>query len=305
MKKNKEEYSYHLPVLLQESIEGLNIKPDGVYVDLTYGGGGHSQKILEGLNENGKLFAFDQDLDAQNNVLADNRLCFIKQNFKHIQRFLKLYKVLEVDGILADLGVSSHQFDTPQRGFSIRYDGPLDMRMDNTGPTTAQSIVNHYTEQELADVFYNYGEINYARKLASAIKQQRSVAKIRTINDLKSLVTPLIYGNKQKGLAQIFQALRIEVNAELDALKLMLPQTAQVLKPQGRLVVISYHSLEDRLAKNYIKSGTLSGIPDKDLYGRFSKPLKAVNKKVIRPSEHEIELNPRARSARMRIAEKS
>jgi len=304
MKKESEEYKYHNPVLLKESIEGLDIKPDGIYVDVTFGGGGHSRKILEKLNENGKLFAFDQDIDAKANLFDDKRLCFIKQNFRHLERFLKLYKIKEVDGVLADLGISSYQIDTPERGFSIRYNGPLDMRMDEDGKTTAQDVINHYTEQELADVFYNYGELRNARKLARAIASQRSKTTIRTIDDLKVLVNPLVHGNKMKVLAQIFQALRIEVNEELDALKQLLPQTTKVIKKSGRLVVISYHSLEDRFVKNFIRSGNLSNIPDKDIYGNFSTPFKAVNRKVICPTEQEISSNPRARSAKMRIAEK-
>lgn len=286
-------------------MEGLCINPSGVYVDVTFGGGGHSRAILNRLNENGRLVAFDQDDDAYANRPDDERLIFVKQNFRYLKNYLKFYKIAQVDGILADLGVSSHQFDTAERGFSIRFDGDLDMRMNQNSPLTAAKILNEYSEENLANVLYQYGEIKESRKIARAIGKSRIEKPIETIDELKKLVNPFAKKFKESQfLAQVFQALRIEVNEELVVLKEMLMQAVEVLKPGGRLVVMSYHSLEDRLVKNLIKTGNFEGTVEKDFFGNYNTPLEAVNRKVIVPTEEEIEKNSRARSAKLRIAEK-
>lgn len=295
---------YHTPVLLTESINGLQINPQGVYVDVTFGGGGHSREILKKLNK-GKLIAFDQDDDSQQNLIDDGRFIFVNHNFRFLKNFLKYHGFEKVDGILADLGVSSHHFDQPERGFSFRYDGGLDMRMNRSAKVSAKDIINQYPEQELAKIFWEYGELKNSRKLARAIVNNRTDKEIHTIKSFTDLLMPFIPKHAEhKFLAKIFQALRIEVNREMDYLKEMLLQTAMVLKPGGRLVVITYHSLEDRLVKNFIKNGKFEGEAEKDFYGRTNVPFKAINRKVIVPDEKEIAENNRARSAKLRIAEK-
>lgn len=295
---------YHTPVLLKESIDGLQIKPQGIYVDVTFGGGGHSLEILKNLNK-GKLVAFDQDDDALQNLIDDDRFIFVNHNFRFLKNFLKYHGIEKVDGILADLGVSSHHFDQPERGFSFRYDGDLDMRMNRSAKVSAKDIINQYPEQELAKIFWEYGELKNSRKLAKVIVSNRTDKEINTIKSFTDLLMPFIPKHAEhKFLAKIFQALRIEVNREMEFLKEMLLQTADVIKPGGRLVVITYHSLEDRLVKNFIKNGKFEGEAEKDLYGRTDVPFKAVNRKVITPDEEEIAENNRARSAKLRIAEK-
>jgi 16S rRNA (cytosine1402-N4)-methyltransferase len=296
---------YHDPVLLQECIEGLNIKPDGVYVDVTFGGGGHSKEILKQLSEKGKLFAFDRDPDAVANAPQDERFTLIRQNFRFLKNYLKLYKALPVDGILADLGVSSHQFDVAERGFSIRYDAKLDMRMDTGAAKSAYNVVNEYAEEELKRIFKEYGEVNNAGRLARLIAEAREQKKIETVEELKTVIRPQTPKHKENSfLAQVFQALRIEVNGEMEDLKELLLQSAEILKPEGRLVVISYHSLEDRPVKNFMRSGKFEGEPEKDFYGNLLTPLRPLSAKPIVPSEEEIKRNNRARSAKLRIAEK-
>jgi len=295
---------YHTPVLLTESIDGLQIKPQGVYVDITFGGGGHSREILKKLNE-GKLIAFDQDDDALQNLIDDERFIFVNHNFRFLKNFLKYHGFETVDGILADLGVSSHHFDQPERGFSFRYDGGLDMRMNRSAKVSAKDIINQYPEQKLAKIFWEYGELKNSRKLAKVIVNNRTDKEINTIKSFTDLLMPFIPKHAEyKFLAKIFQALRIEVNREMDFLKEMLLQTTEVIKPGGRLVVITYHSLEDRLVKNFIKNGKFEGEAEKDFYGRTNVPFKAINRKVITPNEKEIAENNRARSAKLRIAEK-
>jgi 16S rRNA (cytosine1402-N4)-methyltransferase len=295
---------YHDPVLLQKSVEGLNIRQGGSYVDVTFGGGGHSRLILEMLDE-GKLFAFDQDTDALTNKIEDARFNLINQNFKYLKNFLLLNQVTEVDGILADLGVSSHQFDMPERGFSTRFSAPLDMRMNKNQPFTAAILVNTYSEEKLNNVLRFYGELKNSFQLTKAIISKRETAPINTTGELIEAVEKCFPPHKQnKFLAMLFQALRIEVNDELGALKEMLTQSLEMLKIGGRLVVISYHSLEDRLVKNYIKTGNFEGILEKDFYGNPLVPFKAINTKPIIPEKEEIERNGRARSAKLRIAEK-
>jgi 16S rRNA (cytosine1402-N4)-methyltransferase len=295
---------FHNAVLLNESLNGLAIAPGGTYVDVTYGGGGHSAGILERL-ENGRLFAFDQDEAALPNALPDERLTLIHANFRHFRNFLKLYKAVPVDGILADLGISSHQIDEPERGFSTRYDGELDMRMDRRARTSALTVIRDYSETELARVFREYGEIRNAGRVAGAIYRARKEKEIRTTLDLREILLPFSErGKENKFLAQVFQALRIEVNQELEALKILLVQGTEMLKPGGRLVIISYHSLEDLLVKRYFSSGNFEGIPQKDFYGNALLPLKSITRKPITPGESEISMNNRARSARLRIAEK-
>lgn len=298
--------TYHKPVLLSESIEALQIKPDGTYVDLTFGGGGHSMAILENL-KGGKLFAFDQDPDAEENALrfSSPSFKFIKSNFKFIDKFLKLHGIKKVDGILADLGVSSHQIDTPERGFSTRFDGDLDMRMDQRASKGAGYIINKYTQEELHRIFGMYGEIKNAKTLAAAIVKARDEKTIKTNDDLKVILSELAPRNREfKYFAQVFQALRIEVNEELEVLKEMLVRCVNVLKPGGRLVMISYHSLEDRLVKNFINKGKFSGEVEKDIYGNELKPLKSITRKPIVAQALEVAENNRARSAKMRVAEK-
>ena len=301
----QQEYSYHVPVLLQESLEGMNITPEGTYVDVTFGGGGHSREILRRLGAEGHLYGFDQDADAEQNIPADSRFTFVRSNFRYLYNFMRYHQVAgEVDGLLADLGVSSHHFDDQERGFSFRFDGDLDMRMNTRAGKTAADIVNTYTEKALADVFYLYGELKISRKLAAVIAKSRAVKKITTIGELLEVVKPFIGKDKEKKfLAQVFQALRIEVNDEMRALKEMLQGTLKVLKPEGRLVVITYHSLEDRLVKNFLKTGNFEGKAEKDFFGNVNSPFRLVNTKVIVPTDAEIERNPRSRSAKLRIAE--
>ncbi|MCY7357551.1 MAG: 16S rRNA (cytosine(1402)-N(4))-methyltransferase RsmH [Rudanella sp.] len=298
--------TYHDPVLLTECLDALDIKPGGTYVDVTFGGGGHSRAILERL-EGGKLLAFDQDADARANAEAvtDPRLTFIPANFRNLKRFLRLYGVKQVDGILADLGISSHQIDTPERGFATRFDADLDMRMDQQAAISAKQVLNSGTEQELHRILGMYGEITNARTVATAIVSARANRQLRTINDLKTALHRYApRGKENKFFAQVFQAIRIEVNEELKVLEEFLEQTPDLLKPGGRLVVMSYHSLEDRLVKNYINKGKFHGEVDKDLYGNELKPLQAVNRKPIEASDEEVSRNPRARSAKLRVAEK-
>ncbi|MEI6821743.1 MAG: 16S rRNA (cytosine(1402)-N(4))-methyltransferase RsmH [Bacteroidota bacterium] len=296
---------YHNPVLLKESIEGLLIKQSGIYVDVTYGGGGHSHEILNNLGEDGKLYAFDQDEDAIKNELEDERLTLIHQNFRHLKNFLKLYNAYPVDGILADLGVSSHQIDVPERGFSTRFDGDLDARMDQNQLKSAKEVINTYNENELKLVFQNYGEIANSGKLARTIVEQRVNGEINTTAQLKKAISNCIPPNfDHKYLAVVFQALRIEVNEELESLKEFLLQTVQALKPGGRLVVISYHSLEDRLVKNFIKSGNFKGELEKDFFGNIISPFKQISRKPITPDDAELKINNRSRSAKLRIAER-
>ncbi|MDO6676423.1 16S rRNA (cytosine(1402)-N(4))-methyltransferase RsmH [Tenacibaculum sp. 1_MG-2023] len=294
--------SYHNPVLLKESVDALNIKEDGVYVDVTFGGGGHSREILSRLGEKGKLFAFDQDPDAQQNKIDDSRFVLIGENFRFISRFLRFYGVKKVDGVLADLGVSSHQFDEAERGFSTRFDADLDMRMDQKSNLSGKKIINTYSEENLADVLFLYGELRNARTLAKTIVEARVDREIKTSFELKEVLQKFLPKAKEhKILAQIFQAIRIEVNQELEVLKEFLEQMPGLLNEEGRLSVISYHSLEDRLVKRFIRTGLFSGEPEKDFYGNTSEPLKKVGKMII-PTKAEIKENNRARSAKLRIA---
>lgn len=298
---------YHIPVLLKESVDGMNIQPNSICVDVTFGGGGHSKEILSRLGKDGKLFSFDQDKDAIANSPKDERFTFVRSNFRYINNFITYYEVEKIDALLADLGVSSHHFDAADRGFSFRFEESLlDMRMNQKSKKDAATILNSYSEEKLADVFYLYGEIRQARKLASIIVKQRSIKPFRIVSDLLELVAPMAgKGPKEKQfLAQVFQALRIEVNEEMDALKDMLSQALDLLKPGGRISVISYHSLEDRLVKNFFKTGNFEGKMVKDFYGNIETPFRLVNNKVIVPNDAEIERNPRARSAKLRIAEK-
>lgn len=296
---------YHIPVLLNESIEGLNIKPDGVYVDVTFGGGGHSRRIMESLGKEGRLYAFDQDEDAAKNIIDDDRFTFIQENFRYMKNFVQLYCGGKVDGILADLGVSSYQFDTAEKGFSIRYKGRLDMRMDKNASVDAASVVNTYDVGSLARLFSRYGELKNSMNIANAIVMHREMSRIETTDELKEAVARLLpKGSENKVLAQIFQALRIEVNEEMKVLEIFLKQCADVLKPGGRLVVLSYHSLEDRLVKNFMKTGNADGILEKDFFGNQLTPYKLVNSKPIVPTDEEILHNNRARSAKLRIAER-
>ena len=295
---------YHLPALLNESIAGLNLRPDGIYVDVTFGGGGHSRAILEKLTS-GRLVAFDQDADAAANVINDERFTLLGQNFRYLKNNLRYIGINSIDGLIADLGVSFHQFDEQERGFSFRGDAELDMRMNRQSPVRASDILRTYEEEKLADIFYNYGELTTSRRLAAAIVKARAAKPVTTVSDLAAALTGLVPPREEnKFWARLFQSLRIEVNGELDALKEMLSQALQVLKPGGRMAVITYHSLEDRLVKNFFRSGNFEGESEKDFYGNVSTPLRAVNRKVIVPTEEEISNNSRARSARLRIAEK-
>ncbi|MGG8497306.1 16S rRNA (cytosine(1402)-N(4))-methyltransferase RsmH [Tenacibaculum sp. TC6] len=294
--------NYHSPVLLKESVDALDIKEDGVYVDVTFGGGGHSREILSRLGEKGRLFAFDQDPDAQQNKIEDSRFVLIGENFRFITRFLRFYGIKKVDGVLADLGVSSHQFDAAERGFSTRFDADLDMRMDQKSQLSAKKIINKYEEKELADILFLYGELRNARALAKAIVEARSDKEIKTSFQLKEVLQKFLPKAKEhKILAQIFQAIRIEVNQELEVLKEFLEQMPQLLNTDGRLSIISYHSLEDRLVKRFIRTGMFSGEPEKDMYGNTDEPLKKVGKLVV-PTSKEIKENNRARSAKLRVA---
>ncbi len=298
------EQAYHIPVLLHESVQGLRINPAGCYVDVTFGGGGHSREIFKNLTS-GCLFGFDQDEDAAANIISDPHFFFIRHNFKYIRNFLKYHEVEAVDGILADLGVSSHDFDVAERGFSFRFEAELDMRMNRDSERTAADVVNNYPEEELLRIFREYGEIQNAWKLTKEIVQSRSSKKIKTIGEFKKAISKCTPPSQEsKYLAKVFQALRIETNRELEVLENFLEQSFDLLKPGGRLVVITYHSLEDRLVKNFMKTGNFSGKQEKDFYGNVNAPFELVNRKVIVPSDEEIERNPRARSAKLRIAEK-
>lgn len=294
---------YHQPVLLQESIDGLAINPNGIYVDLTFGGGGHSKAILQEISQ-GKLIAFDQDEDVKAHVPENEQFLFIPQNFRYLNRFLRLNGITKVDGILADLGVSSHQINAANRGFSFRFEeAKLDMRMDRNTPKSAYHILNNYTEEELNKIFFFYGELRNARNIAKVIVQRRRTAPIETVQDLLVTVDSVVKSN-HKSLAKLFQAIRIEVNEELVVIEEFLQQSKDILKEGGRLVVIAYHSLEDRLVKNFIRTGSFDGNPERDLFGNFEKPFKAINKKVIVPTEAELKRNPRSRSAKLRVAER-
>ena len=296
---------YHNPVLLKESVDGLNIKPDGIYVDVTFGGGGHSKEILSRLNENGKLFGFDQDADAKRNEIDDERFTLIPQNFRHIKRYLRFYGVKKVDGVLADLGVSSHQFDEAERGFSTRFDADLDMRMNQSGELSAYEVVNTYDEEKLSNVLFQYSELRNAKAIAKKIVEARSEKAIKTSFELKEVLAEFVPKSvEHKILAQIFQGIRIEVNQEIEVLKEFLLQIPEVLNADGRLSVISYHSLEDRLVKRFMKTGLFEGEPVKDFYGNITSPFKIINRKVITPGNEELKANNRSRSAKLRIAEK-
>jgi len=295
---------YHNPVLLMETVDGLDIKPDGVYVDVTFGGGGHSKEILKRLGPNGRLFGFDQDEDALANALEDERFTLINENFRFIKRFLRFHGVKSVDGILADLGVSSHQFDVAERGFSTRFDAELDMRMSQKNDLSAFKVVNEYDEANLRRVFYDYGELKNAPAIARVILEARELEVIKNTEQLKTVLGRFLPAHKShKILAQMYQAIRIEVNQEMDVLKEFLEQSLEILKPGGRLSVISYHSLEDRLVKRYIKNGMFEGEPERDFFGNFSVPFKTIGKLIV-PNDAEIRINNRARSAKLRIAEK-
>jgi len=295
---------YHNPVLLEETVSGLGIKPDGVYVDVTFGGGGHSREILNRLGEKGKLFGFDQDPDAQQNIIDDSRFTLIPENFRYIKRFLRFHGYKKVDGILGDFGVSSHQFDVAERGFSTRFESNLDMRMNQKDALSAYNVVNDYEEESLRQVFWQYGELRNAPKLARTIVQERQVAVVKTSEQLKKVLAPFLPKHREhKILAQIYQAIRIEVNQEIEVLKEFLLQTEQLLGTGGRISLISYHSLEDRLVKRYIRNGLFEGEPEKDMYGNFEVPFKKVGKLII-PTKEEIKVNNRARSAKLRVAEK-
>ena len=296
---------YHVPALLPETIEGLNIKPDGIYVDVTFGGGGHSREILAQLGPKGRLLGFDQDLDAVKNCIDDKRFTFVRSNFRYLKNFLKYHNIEKVDGILADLGVSSHHFDEAERGFSFRFDGSLDMRMNTESKLTAAVILNTYTEEQLADVFYLYGELHNSRKIARTIVQNRAEKPIERIFQFIEILKPYFGREKEKkDMARVFQALRIEVNKEMEVLEELLIQSLDVLNKGGRLAILTYHSLEDRLVKNYFRSGNFEGKLEKDFYGNIIAPLKPVNNKVIIASDEEVGRNPRARSAKLRVAER-
>ncbi len=302
---SNKEVCYHIPVMLNECMEGLAIKPDGVYVDVTFGGGGHSREILSRLGEKGTLYGFDQDADAENNIPEDDRFVFVRSNFRYLSNFMRFHGETEIDGLLADLGVSSHHFDDKDRGFSFRFQGMLDMRMNTRAGKTAADILNTYTEEALSTLFYLYGELKNSRKLASVIVKARETKPLETTDEFLALITPYIGKDKEKKmLAQVFQALRIEVNDEMRALREMLQQAMRLLKPGGRLVVMTYHSLEDRLVKNFFKSGNFEGTISQDFFGNIQSPFRLINNKVITPSSEEVEVNPRSRSAKLRIAEK-
>lgn len=297
---------YHVPVLLKESVDGLQINPEGIYVDVTFGGGGHSREILSRLGSKGHLYSFDQDADAEQNIPADEqKFTFVRSNFRYLRNWMRYYGVEGIDGLLADLGVSSHHFDDESRGFSFRFDAPLDMRMNERDGLTAADVCNRYSEEELARLFWLYGELKNGRRLANTIVKGRADHPIATVNDLIPLVRPLIGANREKkDMAKVFQALRIEVNHEMEALHEMLDAAINCLKPGGRLVVLTYHSLEDRMVKNYMRSGNAEGKVEEDFFGNRLSPLRPVNNKVIVPDADEQERNPRSRSAKLRIAEK-
>lgn len=297
--------TYHVPVLLQESVDGLDIKPNGIYVDVTFGGGGHSREILSRIGENGHLYSFDQDEDAEKNILNDNRFTFVRSNFRYLRNWMRYYGVEHIDGLLADLGVSSHHFDDETRGFSFRFDAPLDMRMNKRSGMTAAEILNNYDEEQLADIFYIYGEIKNARKVASAIIKARGIKAIETTGDLMQITESLFPREREKKeTAKLFQALRIEVNHEMEALKEMLYGAQDVLREGGRLSVITYHSLEDRIVKNIMRAGNAEGKVNQDFFGRTVAPFRQISNKVIVPSEEEQQRNPRSRSAKLRISER-
>ncbi|TGN30212.1 16S rRNA (cytosine(1402)-N(4))-methyltransferase RsmH [Empedobacter tilapiae] len=293
---------YHNPVLLKDSVDALIISESGIYVDCTFGGGGHSREILSRLDQNGKLFSFDQDADAVRNKIDDNRFELVEQNFRFLKNNLRFRGIKQVDGVLGDLGVSSHQFDTPERGFSTRFDGELDMRMNQNAKLSAKTIINEYEEEDLARVFYDFGELQGSYRLAREVVKARADKQINTIDELKQIFSFIPKMKENKFFAQMFQALRIEANDEMAALKEMLTQCGEVIKPGGRLVIISYHSLEDRLTKRYMKNGMFEGEPERDVFGNWSAPFKPLQSKVIVPTQEEINENPRARSAKMRIA---
>ncbi|MSP68818.1 MAG: 16S rRNA (cytosine(1402)-N(4))-methyltransferase RsmH [Bacteroidetes bacterium] len=298
--------NYHNPVLLHESLEALAIRPDGTYVDVTFGGGGHSRAILAQLGEKGKLIAFDQDEDAGANIINDPRFILVKQNFRFLKNLLRLHSAIPVDGILADLGISSHQIDQAERGFSTRFDGPLDMRMNRSATMDAEEVLNNYDERQLRNMFREFGDVENAAKLSKTIFAAREEVSIRSIAELKAVISSCMPKGKEfQYLAKVFQALRIEINGEMEALKELLLQSVEVLKPEGRMVVISYHSLEDRLVKNYFRTGSLKGEQQKDFFGNIIRPFEPVNRKPIVPSESELNLNNRSRSAKLRIATKS
>ncbi len=293
---------YHNPVLLKDSVDALIINESGIYVDCTFGGGGHSREILSRLDQNGKLFSFDQDIDAVRNKIDDDRFELVEQNFRFLKNNLRFRGIKQVDGVLGDLGVSSHQFDTPERGFSTRFDGELDMRMNQNAKLSAKTIINEYEEEDLARVFYDFGELQGSYRLAREVVKARANKQINTIDELKQIFSFIPKMKENKFFAQMFQALRIEANDEMAALKEMLTQCGEVIKPGGRLVIISYHSLEDRLTKRYMKNGMFEGEPERDVFGNWSAPFKPLQSKVIVPTQEEINENPRARSAKMRIA---
>lgn len=301
-----EEMTYHQPVLLHQSIDGMNIHKDGIYVDVTFGGGGHSREILKRLEGKAHLYSFDQDADAEQNIVDNPRFTFVRSNFRYLKNFLKYYGEDEgIDGLLADLGVSSHHFDDAERGFSFRFDAPLDMRMNQRAKQTAANIVNSYNEPALANIFYYYGELKNSRQIAAAIVKERNNKRIETTGELQTIVQPFFGRDREKKeLAKVFQALRIEVNHEMDALKEMLAAATEMLKPGGRLVVITYHSLEDRMVKNIMKTGSIDGDETKDFFGNTSSPFKLITRKPIIPDADEQAMNPRSRSAKLRVAER-
>ena len=301
---SEEDLKYHIPAMLKESLDGLDIRPSGVYVDVTFGGGGHSRGILEGLSSDGRLFGFDQDADAEKNIIADDRFTFVRSNFRYLSNFMLYHEVSEVDGILADLGVSSHHFDDETRGFSFRFDSSLDMRMNNRAGKTAADVLNTYTEEQLADVFYLYGELKSSRKIASDVVRRRRDIPFKSVSDLLDVLTSYSGREKEKKfLAQVFQALRMEINQETQALRELLEQSLALLRKGGRFVIITYHSLEDRLVKNFLKTGNFEGRVEQDIYGNIPSPFRIVNKMIV-PTEEEILSNPRVRSAKLRVAEK-
>ena len=297
--------TYHVPVLLDESINGLNLHPDGVYIDVTFGGGGHSREILRRLPQGSRLFSFDQDADAERNIVDDDRFTFVRSNFRYLKNWMRYYEIDHIDGLLADLGVSSHHFDDESRGFSFRFDAPLDMRMNKRADKPAADIVAEYDEEALADIFYLYGELKNSRRIASALVKARQQHAIATTQDFLHVVEPFFKREREKkDMARLFQALRIEVNHEMEALKEMLAAATQLLAPGGRLSVITYHSLEDRIVKNVMKTGNAEGKMIQDFYGRIETPYRLVNNKVVVPTDEEQQRNPRSRSAKLRIAEK-
>ena len=298
--------TYHVSVLLKESVDGLDIQPDGIYVDVTFGGGGHSREILSRLGTNGRLFGFDQDADAESNIMNDDRFTFVRSNFRYLKNWMRFHEVEKIDGLLADLGVSSHHFDDETRGFSFRFDAPLDMRMNKRAGMTAADVLNNYTEEQLADIFYLYGELKNARKIASVVVKARQDSPIETTGQLLQLTEKIFAREREKKeVTKLFQALRIEVNHEMDALREMLNSACQLLRPGGRMSVITYHSLEDRIVKNMMRAGNAEGKVEQDFFGRAKSPLHLINNKVIVPTDDELQRNPRSRSAKLRIAEKN